>query len=457
MDYLTPLKSLIGIGSEPVLRRRRYLLVSALANLAVWVVALLFLAVWPRTYRSEWSLILPASNSDARVSLNDVGQAYTAPGSNYDAKTLDPRVNYKTILLSDTVLDEAARLAGIPSEEFNAPAIKLIDQSSIMEIKVSSSSPELARTNSNALLQAFQQRLTALRRDEASERDKGIEQAIQTSREKLETAQKLLTGFKVNAHIVSEKQLEEMALASIGLEKRRLELQAELARGQRILSSLSSSLGFGSETAAQIITLQGDALFNEHLKQFTTVTATLADYRYKWAASHPNVREAQAQEEAAFNAMTVRARTLLGNRLTPQGLRRLGLVIGEKSLDPLLHDLVNTHVGNEGRQAELTEINRQLAELKKELVQLAHETSQLDDLQRRLKFSEAIFSSTLGKTDIGNSNIFSSYPLVQTLVVPGRPLRPTSPKPVLVLLGAAFASLFLTTGLSLAWLRKKEG
>lgn len=94
--------------------------------------------------------------------------------------------------------------------------------------------------------------------------------------------------------------------------------------------------------------------------------------------------------------------------------------------------------------------------MEQELNGLAQKTSVLDDLERELKFAEAVFTSTLGKTDIGNANIFTSYPLVQMLEPPTLSRKPTSPNRMVALAGAIAASVFLNIGLTLAWLRKKK-
>ena len=438
-------------------RRRRYILTSIAANAGLWVIALVILFAWPRSYTSEWTLILPSGDNDARVSLNDVGQAMTTPRSSYDSKSLDPRVNYKSIMLSDTVLNAAASAIQLKPAQFGEPRLKLIDQSSVMELSISGRSPEEARAKSRALYRTFQQRLDQLRADETEQRDKGIENAIKTTRSKLDTAQHRLTEFKVNSSIVSQNQLEDIAQGNTQLEKKRLELMSKLASARMNLASLSGSMGIDATTAGLIIAMQSDSLFLDYYKQYTEAEALLSDAQYKWGAAHHKVIEGQQQSAAAFGSLLKRARELAGPNITARTLKRLNLHLGAQGREPLLRDIVATKAMIDSSQGELSEVERQLMAQREEMMRLARETSQLEDLERRLKFSEAIFSSTLGKTDMGGSNLYSSYPLVQVLLEPTLPSRPSSPNRMATLFGALAGSLFMTTGLTLAWLRKKKG
>ncbi len=117
-------------------RRRRYFLVAALGSAFIWALALAVVWLVPRVWAVDYTLILPSSDPDGRVSLNEVGQAYATSRSTYDGKSLDPRVNYRQIMMSDDVLDAAAKLAEVPLARFGTPRIKLIDQSSVMEVEV---------------------------------------------------------------------------------------------------------------------------------------------------------------------------------------------------------------------------------------------------------------------------------------------------------------------------------
>jgi uncharacterized protein involved in exopolysaccharide biosynthesis len=439
----------------PKRRRRRYLLTALIGHGVIWGLAIAVMLLWPRSYMVESSLIVPSSDPDARVDLKEVGQAYATPRATYDSKSLDPRVNYKEIMLSANVIDAAASAVGLLSSQYGEPRIKLIDQSSVMEITTSARSPELALAKAQAIHQIFQQRLTELRMDELTQREQAIERAVQASRNKLDGAQRDLLRFKVGAQIVTDKQLDEMALASTTLRRRRIELGQKLAHDRASVSSLSVQLSVPLKLAGWTLTLHADAVFLEHVRQLSTAAALLSEQSFKWDAAHPKVREATGQRDAAFKAMQNRAQSVLGQPVSAEDLRRMALVLQDRSREQLLREMVQMQASVSAGEAELAEIEQQWRRLSAELPQLAAQSAQLEELQRRVTFSEAVFTGAVGKTDVGNSNIFSSYPMVQTMVAPTRPERPSAPRATYVGAGAVAASVMLTVGLALAWLRLK--
>ena len=443
-------------GPEGKPRRRRYYLVATMGSACIWAIALA--AVWlvPRVWAVNYTLILPSSDPDGRVSLNDVGQAYATSRSTYDGKSLDPRVNYRQIMTSADVLDAAAKLVDVPVEAFGVPRIKLIDQSSVMEIEVRGGSAQQALRKARAVHDAFATRLAALRVDETQQRDQAIEQTILTSRHRLTLAQQDLLKFKVQSRIISGKQLEEVALMVSQLEQRVVAVRQRLAGESARLQSLTSQLGLSPQQAGWTLTLQADAVFMDAFRQYGGAQAQLTDASHKWGNAHPKVREALGLSESTSDAMLRRAREVLSSRVVRADIQRLAMILQDRSRDTLLNDLVRVSAEVAATRAELQVIEGQQAAAQTRMPVLAKEAAQLGELERNVSFTEAVFTGVAGKTDIGNTNIYSSYPLVQTLVSPSLPRSAVSPKPVFVAFGAAGASLMLVVALSLAWLRAKR-
>ena len=443
-------------GPDGKPRRRRYFLVAALGSAFVWALALAVVWLVPRVWATDYTLILPSSDPDGRVSLNEVGQAYATSRSTYDGKSLDPRVNYRQIMMSDDVLSAAAELADVPLASFGAPRIKLIDQSSVMEIEVRGGSAKEALRKAQAVHEAFTKRLAALRADETRQRDQAIEQTILNTRYRLTRAQQDLLKFKVQSRIISGKQLEEVALMVSQLEQKAVAVEQRLAADSARLSSLSRQLGLTPAEAGRTLTLQADAVFMDAFRQYGEAQVQLTEAAHKWGDAHPKVREARGVSAAASDAMLRRARAVLSSRVGARDIQGLAMILQDRSRDALLNDLVRVAAESAATRAELAVIERQQAAAQTRMPELAEEAAQLGELERNVSFTEAVFTGVAGKTDIGNTNIYSSYPLVQTLVSPSLPRSPASPKPLFVALGAVGASLMLMVALSLAWLRAKR-
>lgn len=520
-------------------RRNRYLFAVVVGNLAVWLLMALAISVTPRNYVVEWSLILPSSDPDTQVNMTDIGQAHSANRSTYDSKSLDPRVNYRTVITSRSVLEKAAELAKLPLKGYGVPKIKLLDQSSIIELKTAGGSADEAVAKARALHAAFTLRLDELRADEAAARDRGIESSVRASREKLEQAQSNLVQFKVASQVVSTKQLEEAAIRINSLQVKASELTSQIARLDGQASRLTRSLGFTPAEAGRIVTLQADSEFVALLGRYATVSAELAEYNSRWDTSHPKVVSASGRQQSTLEALVRRAKALLNDSGTASGplagtvtltrattlnamarelhprsadereryrtafaaanpglfagnphpgavqlpagtrlevpiglqapgaerpladegfaqqLRRLSLTGSDRNQEPLFRELVTIHSQSAAARAELAAVRAEHVASRAQLDEIARDSSQLDDLERRLKFSEAVFNSALGKSDVGGSNIFSSYPLVQLLEAPrapeGRDKRPL----LMAIAGGIACSILLTIALTLAWLRKK--
>ena len=437
-------------------RRNRYALAALAANVAIWVVVFLAVALFRDGYVSEWSLIIPSSDRDAQVSMADIGQATSTSRSQYDSRSLDPRVNYRAILLSENVMGEAADRSGVAPAEFAKPQVKLIEQSSILTLRTAGDTPGEARKRAQAHYAAFQARLAELRADESLQRDKGIEEAIRTSRQQLDEAQRALVEFKVEAGIVSSKQMEETLSRITGLQQRRFDLRSQVARGRQFVSRLSGSLSLKPAAAGLGVALQSDSLFIQLFQQHATASAELSEFRSKWGANHPQVQSAERRQRAAFDSLLQRASMLTGRDLGERQVQGLTIGTAERSQEPLVRELVSAHAQVSAQKSELKEVERQYSALRGELKGLATEYSRLEDLERRLKFAEAIFNSTLGKIDVGRSNIFSSYPLVQTLVAPTLPERRSVRNVIFAVAGGLACSFFVSVALTLAWLRRKS-
>ena len=450
-DMLAWLK---GPDGKP--RRRRYFLVAALGSTFIWALALAVVWLVPRVWAVNYTLILPGSDPDGRVSLNEVGQAYATSRSTYDGKSLDPRVNYRQIMMSADVLDAAAKLAKLPVAAFGTPRIKLIDQSSVVEVEVRGGSAQEALRKAKAVHAAFTERLAALRADETRQRDQAIEQTILNTRDRLTRAQQDLLKFKVRSRIISGRQLEEVALMVSQLEQKSVAVQQRLAGESARLLSLSRQLGLSPQQAGWTLTLQADAVFMDAFRQYGEAMVQLTDASHKWGDAHPKVRESQGVSASASQAMLRRARTVLTSGLGEGDLQSLAMILQDRSRDALLNDLVRVAAESAATVAELKVIERQQAAAQTRMPGLAEEAAQLGELERNVSFTEAVFTGVAGKTDMGNTNIYSSYPLVQTLVSPSLPRAPASPRPVFVAMGALGASLMLMVALSLAWLRAKR-
>lgn len=446
------LAHLLSQGSNLSRPRRLVLYVGvALVTLGViWTPVGVFLWLKPPSYTSTWALILPGSGAGHAVSLESVGQASATVSSPYTSHSVDPKVNYKAVAESDPVLAAAAQALDMSVEAFGEPRIKLVDQTALMHFRVSGATPQQAHAKSTALYAALQAELERLRSDELARREAGISDMLSGFSNKLREAQQRILDYQAHAQIVSLEQFNELTLS---LERRRgqlRDLEARYAGLAGQIEALHEALDVDPRAAAALLTLHEDGLFRQLAKDWSEAVASLTRHRARWGEQHQQVVNAREDEGALRAALLRRARDVApavaddADRLTAQGTSEAALY----------RQLVERFAEQRGMQAELNSLRRSIAEQTQLLELSTTDAANLEDLKRRHQVATAVFTTALAKTDIGKSDRFSSYPLVQLLAEPTWPDKPDTLARNLALLGAAAGSLFALSGLFLLWIRK---
>ncbi len=193
--------------------------------------------------------------------------------------------------------------------------------------------------------------------------------------------------------------------------------------------------------------LQADPLFQQYLTDYTKAETKFAEYNGKWGAQHPEVITVQGQVQQARSAMLQRGESLLGHPLLAQDERvQLLLSHDVDKRGQLLQELITADAEKHGVAAQVDTLQRTLQELEGRLQQNSEAAAGLADLNRQHQVATVIFTSALAQLDLGKSNPFTSYPLVQVLAAPTRPKQPDSLKHVLALLGATCGSILTLIG-----------
>lgn len=446
------LSRLLSHGSSLSRPRRLALYLGiALAILTtVWTPVGLFLVLKPTSYTSTWALILPGSGAGHAVSLESVGQASATVSSPYTSHSVDPKVNYKAVAESDPVLATAAASLGMPVEEFGKPRIKLVDQTALMDFRVSGQTARQAHAKSTALYDALQAELDRLRSDELRRREAGTSDMLAGFSGKLHEAQQRILEYQAQAQVVSIEQFNELTL---NLERMRSSVRALKAERAGLIGqtgALREALRTSPATATALLDLQQDPLFRQLAKQWAEASARLTSHRARWGEKHEKVVNARDEERVLYGALSARARAL-----APDIDATTAQLLAQGSSEPdLYRRLVELHTKRRGMDDEIASLEHSIVEQERLLERSTTDASNLEDLKRRHQVATAVFTTALAKADIGKSDRFSSYPLVQLLAEPTLPDRPDTLGRNLALLGAAAASLFSFFGLFLLWIRK---
>ncbi|MTJ10456.1 MULTISPECIES: GumC family protein [unclassified Anabaena] len=445
---------MVNLGSLFKGRWLRYLILSALGNTLIWGASLQYLKVTQPTYTSEWGLILSSGSLGVSVNLPGIGQASSSTGSALGSSTYDPRANLEYIFTSDRVLKAAAAIAKIPADKFPKPRIKLLNNTTIMLFEVTGKSPEEARDKSLALYQAIVSHINVLRNGEISQRGKPSQEILLSAQHKLEEAQKRLSEYKIRSGLSFPDQVGNLSTNIEQLRRLRAETNAQEQMTNKRMQQLSEDLGLSPVEAATAFLLHVDQIFQQNLKDYSEATTTLEVLITKFGVNHPQVIKETKRQDASWVALLQRGEYLSGKPLTPNTLNRLALAVNGSGRDTLFQSLVTYQSDQKGLKAQVQGLDTAIAQLEKRLDNLSQKQSILENLKRDQQIAEAVFASTLTKLDLGQGDVFSTYPLIQMAMEPSLPDEPTAPKKNFILAGAVIGSVFSTLGLGLLWIRK---
>lgn len=444
----------VAVNGSRMTRWKRkwvYLLLAVFLLAVLWTPALMVVLISKPSFTSKWTLILPGAGAGHAVSLESIGQTSANISSPYAGTSMDPKVNYKAIAESEPVRQQAAQKLDLTLKQFGNPKIKLVDQSTLIYFSMTAESAELARAKAHALYDALQAKLDWLRDDESMRREKAIRIMLGGFNEKLTHTQQNILDFQNSSSIVSIDQFKELTFSIERLRSTHSSLLAQLSGLEQQVASLGDTLGLDPMLAADAMALQQDQVFQSQLESYASASVRFTQYSGKWGDNHPKLVDAKEQQKLARSALINRSKLLLRKSLAVEQLLTLGI---NDNRSGLFKELVTLHTKSVGMRSQEKTLNEQIMQLQQRLEDTTGEAASLGDLNRKQQVATAVFTNALAKLDIGKSDAFASYPLLQMLSEPTLPDGPDNLKKLLALGGAATGSLFCLIALGLLWIRK---
>lgn len=451
-SFGTSLLRLLTHGSNLTEGKRRALYSGiAIATMStIWLPLFVFLILHSPTYTSRWDMILPGAGAGLAVSLESIGQASATAASPYNSHSVDPRVNYKAIAVSEPVLSSAAMKLNMTLRDIGKPRIKLVEQTALMHFSITASTAEQAQRVAQALHQSLNNELERLRADELKQRESAINLLLQRFDEKLRHTQQSIIDYQAHSSIISLEQFNELMMNLERVRANLRQLKAEHASIQGSIEKLIQSLGTSLKLASAFHTLQQDALFQELAIKWATSVSQLTEVNSMWAERHPEVIKARNNHDALRSMLHRRAMLLLPD----SGINTEKLISLSTSKPTLYTDLIALTNKENGIKKQIANLEDSLVKQQTFLDQSTTDASNLEDLKRKHQVATAVMTTALAKLDIGKSNHFSSYPLLQILAEPTLPDKADTLSRNLALLGAVVATLMTLFGLLLLWIRK---
>ena len=438
---------------------KSYLKIWLIGNTLLWTTVFAYLKFTKPTYTSNWTLNLSASRSSMNVDLPGIGSAASQTDSPYSTHTSDPREIYKFLATTEEVLTAAASQLDMSLKEFGKPKIQLVDNSTLMNFKIQGNEAQEAYQKASALQKTLETRLNQLRQEEIIQQNDPLQTALSSSEKKLQEAQQRLSEFKAGAPISSGEQMQNLSVNIEDLRRQRAEILAQLQQVNANLKELSANLNISVPEAGDAFIIQSDSLFQQYLADYTRIKAELVNLESKFLSATPQVIAKREEQNKALTALVQRGQFLLKKPVSQAILEQLSLNTNASSNSNranLFQELISLQTQQKGLQVQAKELKQQIKNLESRRGSLSQQESTLSSLQRNVQIAEALFSSTLTKLDLSQSNTSNAHPPFQVLVKPNIPKKTTSPRTKLALLGTSIASFFLTTGLLLLWWRDRQ-
>lgn len=440
-------------SSKSKFRWQRWVLGWAALNVAVWTVALLNIKFKPATFISEWSLVLPGEEK-VDFKIPNVGEALARNNESVD--DTDPRNNILYLASSDSVLQKAAQSLEMTSSEFGTPEIQLVDGSAIIAFKILGDSPEQAQEKAVALHNSIVATMKSFRADKTKQRTQSASETVEEDRARLARLQNQLNQHTLNSDLVSPEQIQVLIGQIESLRDQRKTISRDLEGANQQIASLSNSLGLSPQQAEDLVNLQSDAIFQQHLQKYNQVTGNLAVLESRFTNNAPQVVEERNTQQEVEKALFNRGQWVINKPVDQQMLKKLSLQDsgGQQNIGSLAKSLVSASNSQQILAKKQQTLDNQIQELDARLKKLNQEKIPFENLQREIQFAEAILTSKTARLDVaGESSL--AFPDIQMLSSPSLADKRNPNDIRQPLIGALALTFLSTTGLMLfAWDKK---
>ena len=444
--------------NSPNKKKLLYLAIWLIGNTVLWSTTLLYLQFKAPSYVSSWKITLPGASSSNSINLPEIGQASSSSESPYNNQISDPRENYKLLLSSDRVIESAAEQLNITAREFGEPSVKIIDNTTLMELAIQGKNPQKAKQKALTLQNVFEAELNRLRQAEIAQQDRSSVDAIEDAEIKLQNARQKLSDYQASSGLFSEQQLQDLSNNIEQLRREKAQFASQQRKTTGELNRLLRELGVSVEQANNILLLGADRLFQQYLDNYSQISTELVNIKAKYLPSHPIVINKQEEQAQAKNALIQRTQTVVGQSVSLPTIEQLYLNsdTSESQRANLLQELISLQTDANGIEEQNQELDRQILQLEAKLSGSSQGTSKLENLRSNLQIAEAVYSSLLSKLELSKSNASNTYPAISLLTQPNLPTKQSEPRTKLILLGSVMGSFFLTTALLSWWWRDRR-
>lgn len=402
-------------------------------------------------YKTSWIVLLPGTERNSTISLDNLGEARSSGGNAYGSVSISPKNTYKEIALSDAVIKNAAQEYGVRSVAFSKPRITLIDQTPAMKFTLAGESKDELVYRSGLYNDTFHATLDTLRKNEIERHHQGIENNLSDAKKRLAQARLDIVAHQTNTSFISDEQFKRWMSDTETLRTEKTQTEIQIAQLDARIETSLKQLGISSGQAESLLVLLSSPSVKATLKRLGEQITSQVSLRSQFASQNPM----RVQVEREVSALTRELRLALS--VVP-GLSK----IPDTQLFGLLSENAAKNVQtiaawlaeNDGLNAQRAALNTSQKEYQARIKMQTINAAKLADLQRDHQIAEAIFSSALAKLDTSRLDIYATYPLTQLLTQPGATVTRDRLQAKLILLAGIMIFGMLSLALILTQMRQ---
>ncbi|MBD2017641.1 AAA family ATPase [Microcoleus sp. FACHB-53] len=410
-------------------------------NLLVLAATVGKLATSPKVWTATAQLILPQKSGNLDANLGTLGSLRNAdPGFSSEVNPLKVQASILTsdallerVLDSDPEKSKFSRLANYKRLFKASPQ----EQSTIVSLAVSGSTPELARQRTNTLLEVYQQRLNELRQADSASRKQFSQKELNQARERLSQAHIAVARFKQSTGLVnSEAQTQGIVSAINNLTTVQAQVLAQAQASENRIRVLSTRLSLTPNQAIRSLGLGENQNYQFVRSKLAEVDAQLLKLRATFTDNHPAVQKLVSERDGLQRKLQdYIAQSAAGTRVDTT------VSTGTDGRATLIQQLVLAESEATGQQRQAEQLQREIAKLNAALKSLPASQAQLLELQRQVDVAEGVYKGLVAQVQQNNINAFDTYPNVQVLDPAKVDSKPSGPKRSITVLSGLMASL----------------
>jgi polysaccharide biosynthesis transport protein len=411
-------------------------------NLVICLVALGTTLFTPKVWRAKAQLILPSTNgSSLDANLGTLG-SYRNSDPSFSTQ-VNPLKIQQIILTSDALLEQAWKAdpeydkSPKPRNYAGFFNVTIPEQTSVMILSVTGSSPQVARQRTAGLLKAYGRRLDELRQANTVGKERFNRKQLEKARQTLTQAQTAAAEFKRTSGLVDNaEQTKGLVEAINSLSTTQAQTQAQAQASRERARNLATRLQLSPGEAVQSLGLAENEGYNLLRTKLAEAEVNLRKLSITYTTVSPQVQQALKDRDGLRLQLKQYVNQAVGTIKSDTTVTS-----GAEGRSELIQQLVLAESDATERQQQVAQLQKQIDQRRRSLNAIPIAQAKLASLQRQADVADGVHKGFIAQVQQSNIDAFNSYPNIQELNAPVVESSPASPKLSLVAINALLASI----------------